>query len=130
MSLHTSTICCIDQKWRRENGLHPNPTSFGPLTNLPDYTFMDGRPTPLGVKIIAILLYWVFLIAFFVSQSRQKRRLLKQRELAATIVQMSAELDFAKQRHQTILREKEEKRERIIQNKLKPKGHLLLKQSK
>lgn len=38
-----------DARWRNENGLPANRSSFGPLTNLPDYTFMDGRPTPLGV---------------------------------------------------------------------------------
>lgn len=39
-----------DAKWRRENNLPSCPSSFGPLTNLPDYTFEDGRPTPLGVS--------------------------------------------------------------------------------
>ena len=43
-------------------GLTANPNTFGPLTNLPDYTFKDGRPTPLGV--------------------RQKARLDKQRDYA------------------------------------------------
>lgn len=40
----------IDRKWREEHGLPKNSNSFGPLTNLPDYTFLDGRPTPLGVS--------------------------------------------------------------------------------
>lgn len=35
--------------WRRNRRLPKNPTQEGPLTDLPDYTFMDGRPTPLGV---------------------------------------------------------------------------------
>lgn len=43
-------------------GLTNNPNKFGPLTNLPDYTFKDGRPTPLGI--------------------RQKARLDKQRDYA------------------------------------------------
>lgn len=39
----------FDITWRRDRRLPKNPTSTGPLTDLPDYTFMDGRPTPLGV---------------------------------------------------------------------------------
>jgi hypothetical protein len=31
-------------------GLTSNPNTFGPLTNLPDYTFKDGRSTPYGVR--------------------------------------------------------------------------------
>lgn len=27
-----------------------NPNAEGPLTSLPDYTYMDGRTTPLGVS--------------------------------------------------------------------------------
>lgn len=27
-----------------------NPLTDSPLVTLPDYTFMDGRPTPLGVS--------------------------------------------------------------------------------
>lgn len=41
-----------DAPWRAENGLPANRSSFGPLTNLPDYTFLDGRPTPLGVILL------------------------------------------------------------------------------
>jgi hypothetical protein len=48
-SFHTSKFTLLDQKWRDEKGLPANPNAEGPLTNLPDYTFMDGRPTPLGV---------------------------------------------------------------------------------
>lgn len=44
----------LDQKWREERGLPANPNEFGPLTNLPDYTFLDGRPTPMGVSISKI----------------------------------------------------------------------------
>lgn len=40
----------MDIAWRRNRRLPKNPTSTGPLTDLPDYTFTDGRPTPLGVS--------------------------------------------------------------------------------
>lgn len=53
--MHTSLVTCIDQDWRREKRLAQNPNSEGPLTNLPDYTYMDGRPTPLGVRLETFL---------------------------------------------------------------------------
>ncbi|XP_022232232.2 39S ribosomal protein L52, mitochondrial [Drosophila obscura] len=100
----------IDQKWREDKGLPENPNAFGPLTNLPDYTFLDGRPTPLG--------------------SNQNKRLLRQQEIATKIVELSGELEFAKQRHERQRIAAATEKQRIIENKLKPKGHLMLKQKK
>ncbi|XP_073844870.1 mitochondrial ribosomal protein L52 [Musca autumnalis] len=97
---------CIDQRWREEKGLPANPNEFGPLTNLPDYTFLDGRPTPMG--------------------SNQKKRLLKQQAMAAKIVTLNKELDMAKQRYQKLQQQEQEQRQKIMQAKLKPKGKLLL----
>jgi len=34
-------------------GLTSNPNTSNPLTNLPDYSFKDGRPTPIGVRQLA-----------------------------------------------------------------------------
>ncbi|KAG5326440.1 RM52 protein, partial [Pseudoatta argentina] len=59
---HQSCVQYINQRWRQKRGLTANPNTFGPLTNLPDYTFKDGKPTPLGI--------------------RQKARLDKQRDYA------------------------------------------------
>ncbi|KAH8372927.1 hypothetical protein KR009_008275 [Drosophila setifemur] len=109
-SVSLTAARAIDQKWRAGRGLPENPNAFGPLTNLPDYTFLDGRTTPLGAN--------------------QRRRLLKQQEIAAKIVELSGELDFAKQRHVQLKEEAAAQKQRILQNKLKPKGHLLLKQKK
>ncbi|XP_004520622.1 39S ribosomal protein L52, mitochondrial [Ceratitis capitata] len=102
-----TSMRALDQKWREDKGLPGNPNAFGPLTNLPDYSFLDGRPTPLGAN--------------------QKRRLQKQQEIAAKIVTLNGELDFAKKRYARIQAEKNSERENILNNKLKPKGHLLLK---
>lgn len=60
-------------------------------------------------------------------QSNQNKRLLKQQEIAAKIVELSGELDFAKERHERLQKQAQAEKQRIIQNKLKPKGHLLLK---
>ncbi|XP_068612111.1 large ribosomal subunit protein mL52 [Brachionichthys hirsutus] len=34
------------EKWRKEHGLAQSGTEFGPLTDLPDWSFADGRPAP------------------------------------------------------------------------------------
>lgn len=52
---------------------------------------------------------------------------MRQREMAARIVQLSGELDYAKQRHANIQHEADMDKKRIIDGKLKPKGHLLLR---
>ncbi|XP_055378372.1 39S ribosomal protein L52, mitochondrial [Condylostylus longicornis] len=88
--------------WRE---LGHNPNSFGPLTNLPDYTYMDGRPTPLGCNM--------------------KKRLDKQKEIAKKIVDLNKELAFAKDRHIRLQKEKSELIEKQVAAQLKPKGHLL-----
>lgn len=43
------------------------------------------------------------------------------------IITISEELDFAKERFTKNLTDKAEARQKIISDKLKPKGHLLLK---
>lgn len=47
--IHTTGVQ-MDILWRRNRRLPKNPTSSGPLTDLPDYSYMDGRPAPLGVS--------------------------------------------------------------------------------
>lgn len=53
--------------------------------------------------------------------------MLKNREFASRIVELSAELDFAKSRHQQMLDAKEEEKQTILRNRLKPKGKALRK---
>ncbi|XP_063382296.1 large ribosomal subunit protein mL52 [Cydia fagiglandana] len=90
---------------RVSKGLPVNRNAEGILTDGPDYTFLDGRPTPLLHK--------------------QKLRMEKQQDYASRIVQLSSELDFAKERYQNIQKAKEEERQRILNNRLKPKGESL-----
>ncbi|CAH2039303.1 unnamed protein product, partial [Iphiclides podalirius] len=103
----TCTQAVQTTDWRVSRGLPINKNAEGVLTDGPDYTFLDGRPTPLLQK--------------------QKLRMLKNREVAAKIVELSTELDFAKSRHQKLLDAKERERQTILQNRLKPKGNALLK---
>ncbi|XP_065082510.1 large ribosomal subunit protein mL52 [Ochlerotatus camptorhynchus] len=102
----TSTYKHAGHKWCEKNNLPKNPNKSGPLTDLPDYTFMDGRVTPLGAN--------------------QKKKLLQQHELATKIVTMSKEMDFALERYNKLQEEKQMEKKSILQSKLKPKGHLLL----
>lgn len=69
----------------------------------------------------------VIKLNFHLLQRRQKRRVMFQRELAQKIVTGSWEIDYAVDRHKKVEEEKVKEKQRILQNKLKPKGHLLLK---
>jgi len=42
-------------------------------------------------------------------------------------VELSGELEFAKQRHERLKANAESEKQRLIRSKLKPKGHFLLK---
>ncbi|XP_072947504.1 large ribosomal subunit protein mL52 [Epargyreus clarus] len=99
--LSRSSVLSIKQ-WREERGLPVNKNAEGVLTDTPDYTFLDGRPTPLLHK--------------------QKLRMVQNENNAKRIVELCSELKFAKQRHQDILRAEREEREQIQRNWLKPKG--------
>ncbi|XP_045766791.1 39S ribosomal protein L52, mitochondrial [Maniola jurtina] len=102
----TCTTVSHMKQWRVSKGLSANRNAEGVLTDGPDYTFLDGRPTPLLQK--------------------QKKRMLKQQEFANQIVTLCSEVDFAKRRHQDMVQAKEQERQDIINNRLKPKGNALL----
>ncbi|KAG0714805.1 39S ribosomal protein L52, mitochondrial [Chionoecetes opilio] len=78
----------------------------GPLIDGADYTFLDGRPTPLRIN--------------------QMRRAKEQREAAAKVVQLMKETQFAIQREKQTQQEKEAVKQQYLQTKLKAKGHKLL----
>jgi large subunit ribosomal protein L52 len=67
------------------------------------------------------------LLLFYLLQRRQKRRLLYQRELAQKIVTGSWKIDYAIKRHKEIKEKEIQDTQNILDSKLKPKGHLLLK---
>ncbi|CAG9812166.1 unnamed protein product [Chironomus riparius] len=107
---HSSQIQFIDQAWRKKMRLPVNPNTESPLTYLPDFSYMDGRPTPLG--------------------RNQKKRIEYQRELTTKIVQGVQEINFAADRYDKMKNGMEQAREKIIKNKLKPKGFRLLEKKK
>lgn len=62
----------------------------------------------------------------FCFQSNQRKRLLRQQEIAEKIVTMCRELDDAKKNYREHQKQKEIERNQIMTAKLKPKGKLLL----
>ncbi|XP_063915240.1 large ribosomal subunit protein mL52 [Zophobas morio] len=100
----------LNQRWRKERGLPLNPNSEGVLTDAPDYSFLDGRPTPYGIG--------------------QMKRIVKQQQIAEQIHNLTAEIDFAVERHEELTRKESERRQQILDSKLKPKGIELLKKKK
>lgn len=103
--LSTTTALNLNQKWRKTRGLPLNPNACGPLTDKKDYSFLDGRTTPYGMG--------------------QKERILKQQEIAQRIIDLTAEIDFAVERHKRLQEEEQANKKQIIENKLKAKGKLL-----
>ncbi|XP_070711030.1 large ribosomal subunit protein mL52 [Pempheris klunzingeri] len=108
-SRQISTSCGVQagEKWRKEHGLSRSGTEYGPLTDLPDWSFADGRPAP--------------------PLKGQLRRKQEREVLARRIVMLSSEVDGGIE----AWREKQEEAKRMEEHKksllLKPKGKLLMK---
>ncbi|XP_024143956.1 39S ribosomal protein L52, mitochondrial [Oryzias melastigma] len=106
-----STTCGVraGEKWRQEHGLSRSGTEYGPLTDLPDWSYADGRPAP--------------------PMKGQLRRKQEREVLARRIVMLNTEMD----RGIETWKKKQEEAKRIEEHKksllLKPKGNLLVKKS-
>ncbi|KAJ0006300.1 hypothetical protein NQD34_013573 [Periophthalmus magnuspinnatus] len=105
--LNTTCTTQAGQKWRKENGLSRSGSEFGPLTDLPDWSFADGRPAP--------------------PLKGHLRRRQEREDLARRIVMLSLEVDrgmemWAQKQEEAKLLEEERK-----SKFLKPKGRLLMK---
>uniref|UniRef100_A0AAZ1WXA8 Large ribosomal subunit protein mL52 n=1 Tax=Oreochromis aureus TaxID=47969 RepID=A0AAZ1WXA8_OREAU len=89
------------------HGLARSGTEYGPLTDLPDWSFADGRPAP--------------------PMKGQLRRRQEREALSRRIVMLNSEVD----RGMEVWREKQEEAKRMEEHKksllLKPKGKLLMK---
>merc|ERR1711915_522520 len=105
--LTTTCTSQAGQKWRKENGLSRSGSEFGPLTDLPDWSFADGRPAP--------------------PLKGHLRRRQAREDLARRIVILSSEVDKGieawTQRQEEATRLEEHRKSQL----LKPKGRLLLK---
>uniref|UniRef100_A0A665V503 Large ribosomal subunit protein mL52 n=1 Tax=Echeneis naucrates TaxID=173247 RepID=A0A665V503_ECHNA len=108
-SRQLSTTCGVQagEKWRKQHGLARSGTEYGPLTDLPDWSYADGRPAPP-------------------MKGHLRRR--QEREVTARrIVMLNAEMDRGinmwKERQDEAKRAEEHKKSLLF----KPKGKLLMK---
>jgi len=83
-------------------GLPKNPNAYGPLTDGPDYSFIDGKPTPPGTGKI--------------------KRAVKHLEISEKIIKLSQEVDFAVEYRKTRDEEEVMRKKNILDRKLLPKG--------
>ncbi|XP_061109060.1 39S ribosomal protein L52, mitochondrial [Conger conger] len=95
------------QKWRLENNLAANGTEYGLMTDLPDWSYADGRPAP--------------------PLKGQERRKKEREEFARRVVLLSSEVDGGMQRWREGKDEAKATEERRKALQLKPKGGYLQK---
>ncbi|KAK6185432.1 hypothetical protein SNE40_007669 [Patella caerulea] len=100
-SVHTSQCLTAGYKRRLQKGEAANKTRYGPLTDLPDYTYLDGRPTPLTLG--------------------QKKRKEDRINVAKRVVELVQEIQFAKENHKNRTLQQEKERQEKLSRKLKPK---------
>ncbi|CAD7691431.1 unnamed protein product [Nyctereutes procyonoides] len=103
--LHCSVAARAGSQWRLQQGLAASPSGYGPLTELPDWSYADGRPAP--------------------PMKGQLRRKAQREKFARRVVLLSQEMDAGLQAWQLRQQEKLQEEERKQKNALKPKGALL-----
>lgn len=92
--------------WREEQGLPLDLNSCGPLTDKPDYSYVEENVQRPSIYCAG-----------------QRKRLRRHQENTKNIIEMIREVDFGKERYQKILEAKEKEKQAIIQSKLQPKGN-------
>ncbi|XP_006913675.3 39S ribosomal protein L52, mitochondrial isoform X2 [Pteropus alecto] len=103
--LHCSAAIRAGSQWRLQQGLAASPSGYGPLTELPDWSYADGRPAP--------------------PMKGQLRRKAQREKFARRVVLLSQEMDAGLQAWQLRQQEKLQEEERKQKNALKPKGAVL-----
>ncbi|KAF6351844.1 mitochondrial ribosomal protein L52 [Rhinolophus ferrumequinum] len=103
--LHCSAAVRAGSQWRLQQGLAASPSGYGPLTELPDWSYADGRPAP--------------------PMKGQLRRKAQREKFARRVVLLSQEMDAGLQAWQLRQQEKFQEEERKRKNALKPKGAAL-----
>ncbi|XP_016061284.1 PREDICTED: 39S ribosomal protein L52, mitochondrial isoform X1 [Miniopterus natalensis] len=103
--LHGSAAARAGSQWRLQQGMAANPSGYGPLTELPDWSYADGRPAP--------------------PMKGQLRRQAQREKFARRVVLLSQEMDAGLQTWQLRQQEKLQEEERKKKNALKPKGAAL-----
>uniref|UniRef100_A0A670YY43 Large ribosomal subunit protein mL52 n=1 Tax=Pseudonaja textilis TaxID=8673 RepID=A0A670YY43_PSETE len=105
-------ICLISERAAQailssfyRHGLPENPSDQGLTTDLPDWSFADGRPAP--------------------PMAGHLRRQEKKRELVRRIAQLSSELDHGMKKWEAKQKKQEEDQEEKRRKRLRPKGDSL-----
>ncbi|XP_033025452.1 39S ribosomal protein L52, mitochondrial-like [Lacerta agilis] len=102
-TFHCSTVDQSGGAWRVKHGFPINPSHYGPLTDLPDWSFADGRPAP--------------------PMKNQLLRKEKNENLARRRVAMiSTEMDQGVEKWKAKQNERERRAEEKRRNRLQPKG--------
>ncbi|XP_071089685.1 large ribosomal subunit protein mL52-like [Haliotis cracherodii] len=97
----TSVPVTAGQQWRLEEGQAANNTRYGPLTDRPDYSFLDGRPTPLSKGQI----------------KRRRRRI----GIANRIKLLVGEMNEAREKYAMKQEEEVKQKDEAVKRRLKPK---------
>ncbi|XP_067651487.1 large ribosomal subunit protein mL52-like [Haliotis asinina] len=97
----TSVPVTVGQQWRLERGQAANNTRYGPLTDMPDYSYIDGRPTPLS--------------------KGQVRRRWKRIGIAKRIKLLVGEMNEARENYALKQKKEEKQKEEAVTRRLKPK---------
>ncbi|XP_036131483.1 39S ribosomal protein L52, mitochondrial isoform X1 [Molossus molossus] len=115
--LHSSAAARAGGQWRLQQGLAANPSGYGPLTELPDWSYADGRPAPpMKGQLRRKAQREKFAVSgWSPSQGNTNRR----------VVLLSQEMDAGLRAWQLRQQEKLQEEERKKKNALKPKGAAL-----
>ncbi|CAH1778591.1 unnamed protein product [Owenia fusiformis] len=89
------------EKWRLQHGKARCGNEYGPLTDLPDWSYVDGRPAPLN--------------------RGQVRRIEERKQLAEQIREGISDLQFAIANHEYRTKKQQDERQAIKDSKFKPK---------
>ncbi|KFM80988.1 39S ribosomal protein L52, mitochondrial, partial [Stegodyphus mimosarum] len=105
--IHISAILEKVGGWRLRHGIPAKGVEYGPLTDLPDWSYADGRPAPL--------------------QEAKKRKIKLHKEYCEKIIKLTKEVDECLELNQQKATMEEAKRQNAIRNRLKAKGDSLIK---
>ncbi|XP_066942750.1 large ribosomal subunit protein mL52 [Macrobrachium rosenbergii] len=92
----------FSSKYKFQKSFKTSLGAHGPLVDGPDYTFLDGRETPLG--------------------SSKRKRANEQLEVSSKILQLLNETNFAVESHKRRQEEAKQRRQAVLDSKLKPKN--------
>ncbi|XP_074646560.1 large ribosomal subunit protein mL52-like [Tubulanus polymorphus] len=101
----TSSSYQAGGKWRESHGLPSNHNQFGPLTDLPDWSYLDGRPTPIG--------------------GGQRKRMESNIDIGKQILNGLEDIERAEKMYEARINNNKKRRQDILNGKLKKKGNHL-----